>query len=239
MAPLRSVRSTQCSQLDSSVPDRRLKPERNAPICGNIGRRFSLKADMNSTRISLLHRVRDAADDSAWGELLELYVPLVLAYLRRRGLQEADAADVAQDVLQAVSLHFHRFDYDPNRGTFRGWLLQITRNKLNDWHARRNRQVQGSGDTVVLQQVHQVPVSDEDSWNALHAWRVFHWAAERVRPDFRAATWQAFWRTSLDHESPAVVAAALGMTTGAVHIAKCRVLARIKEAVAEIEACDA
>ncbi len=194
---------------------------------------------MNSTRISLVNRIRDLADESAWSELLELYAPLVLAYLRRRGLQEADAADVAQEALQAVSMYIRKLDYDRSRGTFRGWLLQITRNKLNDWYARRNREVQGSGDTVVLQQVYQVPANDEDSWNALHAWQTFQWAAERARPDFRESTWQAFWRTSVEHESPASVAASLGMTSGAVHIAKCRVLARIREVIADIEACDA
>ena len=88
------------------------------------------------TRPSLLLRIRDAQDHAAWVEFVEVYAPLVHAYARTRGLQDADAADVTQDVLQAVANHAERFDYDPSRGSFRGWLFRITLNKLRDQVAR-------------------------------------------------------------------------------------------------------
>src|SRR5687767_1903259 len=89
------------------------------------------------TRPSLLVRIRDARDHAAWGEFVEVYAPLVHAYARSRGLQDADAADVAQEVLQAVATHAGRFDYQPDRGTFRGWLFQVTLNKLRRMTAPR------------------------------------------------------------------------------------------------------
>lgn len=191
---------------------------------------------MSTTHPSLLIRVRDTRDAVAWAEFVSLYAPLIHAYLLKRGVQDADAADIAQDVLQAVSAHIGRFEYDPARGAFRGWLYQITRNKLRDWAEKRKRQAMGAGDTQALQALHELPDEvEEQTWNELHAWQLFHWAAEKARVDFRDATWDAFWRTAVKHESAKAVAAELGLTPGAVHVAKCRVLARIKELLAEVE----
>src|SRR5690349_547511 len=75
------------------------------------------------TRPSLLVRIRDAADHQAWRQLVGLYAPLVYRFLRRRGLQDADAADLTQDVLRAVSAAAPGFEYDAGRGSFRGWLF--------------------------------------------------------------------------------------------------------------------
>ncbi len=191
---------------------------------------------MSTTHPSLLIRVRDARDAVAWTEFVSLYAPLIHAYVLKRGVQDADAADIAQDVLQAVSAHIGRFEYDPARGAFRGWLYQITRNKLRDWADKRKRQAIGAGDTQALQALHELPDEvEEQTWNELHAWQLFHWAAEKARVDFRDATWDAFWRTAVKHEAAKTVAAELGLTPGAVHVAKCRVLARIKELLAEVE----
>jgi RNA polymerase sigma-70 factor (ECF subfamily) len=184
------------------------------------------------TRPSLLVRIRDARDDSAWREFVEIYAPLVHAYARSRGLQDADAADVAQEVLQAVSSHVGRFDYQPDRGTFRGWLFQITLNKLRRAAARRHGKAIGTGDTRAMEQLIETPASDgaeQQSWDQHHAWRLFLWAAERARVDFRDRTWQAFWRTAVEHQPVRQVADELRITPGAVHIARCRVIARIKE----------
>lgn len=191
---------------------------------------------MSSTHPSLLVRVRDARDAAAWNEFVSAYAPLIHAYLMKRGVQDADAADIAQDVMQAVSSHIERFDYDPAKGAFRGWLYQITRNKLRDWSDKRKRQAIGAGDTDALQALHEIPdAAEERDWNELHAWQLFHWAAEKARVDFRDATWEAFWRTAVKHESAKSAAEALGLSAGAVHVAKCRVLARIKELLADVE----
>src|SRR5437763_3209335 len=92
--------------------------------------------DTPTTRASLLVRLGDAADSAAWGRFVDLYAPPVYACARRHGLQDADAADVTQDVMRSVYTAFRRGDFDPDRGRFRGWLITIVRNKLRD-HARR------------------------------------------------------------------------------------------------------
>jgi RNA polymerase sigma-70 factor (ECF subfamily) len=189
------------------------------------------------TRPSLLLRIRNASDRIAWGDFVEIYAPLIHSYVLTRGVQDADAADVTQEVLQAVSANAERFDYDPSRGSFRGWLFRVTLNKLRDLLARRKSQAVGSGDTAVYDLLANTAGSaaDEAAWDQHHAWRLFLWAAEKARVDFREKTWQAFWRTSVEQQPIAQVAAELKLSAGAVHVARCRVVARVKELLQGVE----
>src|SRR5213075_829282 len=75
------------------------------------------------TRASLLVQIRDGSNHVAWQEFANLYGPVVYGFARKRGLQDADAADLMQDVLRSVSSAMHRLEYDPVRGAFRGWLF--------------------------------------------------------------------------------------------------------------------
>ena len=88
-----------------------------------------------TTRASLLMRLRDPADDRAWVEFVDLYSPLIRRIARRGGLQDADAADLEQEVFRAVAGAIGRYDPDPGRGSFRGWLLRIARNLLDQFNA--------------------------------------------------------------------------------------------------------
>ena len=92
------------------------------------------------TRASLLVQIRDGGNQAAWQEFVKLYGPVVYGFARQRGLQDADAADLMQDVLRSVSSAVGRLDYDRKQGTFRGWLFTVTRNKVfNFLSARRIR----------------------------------------------------------------------------------------------------
>jgi RNA polymerase sigma-70 factor (ECF subfamily) len=189
------------------------------------------------TRPSLLVRIRDPRDTIAWSDFVDIYAPLVHSYARTRGLQDADAADVTQEVLQAVAAHAERFDYDPARGSFRGWLFRVTLNKLRDLVARRKAQAVASGDTGVHELLANAARSDADqqAWDQHHAWRLFLWAAEKARVDFREKTWQAFWRTAVEQRPVESVAKELQLSAGAIHVARCRVIARVKELLQDVE----
>src|SRR5207244_4921080 len=95
--------------------------------------------DTPTTQASLLVRLGDATDAPAWGQFVDLYAPPVYACARRHGLQDADAADVTQEVLRAVHGAFRRGDYDLGRGPFRAWLFTVVRNKLRDFVTARSR----------------------------------------------------------------------------------------------------
>lgn len=184
------------------------------------------------TRPSLLVRIRDLENQRAWEEFVEIYTPLVYGYCCRRGLQDADAADVSQDVMRAVALAIRKFEYDPQRGRFRDWLLTVVRSKLQNFLAGRARHPQGTGDTAVHQFLEAQPAPEEHSdWDRDYDHRLFCWAAEQIRSEFKEPTWQAFWQTVMEERPGKEVAARIGLSVGAVYIARSRVLARLKEKI--------
>ena len=188
------------------------------------------------TRPSLLVRIRDRGDRAAWVQFAEIYSPLLHRFARRHGLQEADANDLVQEVLKAIATAAERLEYDPRRGSFRGWLYAVARSKLSDLLAARARQAQGSGDSGVQGLLEQQPAPADDSaeWDAEYERRLFAWAAEQVRADFQEKTWQAFWQTAVEGRPAAQVGEALGLSVGAVYVAKSRVMDRLKEQVQEL-----
>src|SRR5208283_5394367 len=93
-----------------------------------------------STHASLLLRLRDPKDHEAWLEFVSLYEPVTYRLLRRHGLQDADAREVMQELLMAVSRSIGRWDPAKERGSFRGWLRRVARNLVINWLNRRRRQ---------------------------------------------------------------------------------------------------
>jgi RNA polymerase sigma-70 factor (ECF subfamily) len=170
-----------------------------------------------STSRSWLARLRHHEAD-AWDRLMRLYAPLVLHWCRRSGLRDQDGADVVQEVFRAVAAHVATFAHDRPGGTFRGWLRTITRHRLTDLHRRRQRQADAAGGT------------DADDPEEVQAERdLVCRALEAIRGDFTQRTWSAFWRTAVDGQDPAAVAADLGLSAGALRVARCRVLRRLRE----------
>ena len=190
--------------------------------------------ESNVTHPSLLVRIRNRDDASAWGDFVEIYSPLIYGYARKQGLQDADAVDVTQDVLRIVARSIGRLDYDPRRGSFRGWLFTIVRNELRDWFTRQRSVVVGAGESSAVRRLNEFPAAqDEDSsaWDQDHQRRLFEWAAARVRVEVQESTWNAFWETTVEGRSGKDVAAEWGLSVAAVYLAKSRVMARLKELV--------
>lgn len=188
-------------------------------------------ADTLNTRPSLLVRLRDARDDEAWRQFVAIYSPAIQRFAKKRGLQDADAADVQQTVLAAVSDGLARSNYDPAKGPFRGWLFGVVRHHLARFRNQEQRIEHGGGDTAAVQRLQAEPDRDDaDSalWDRECKRQQFLWAAERVREQVEPASWQAFWQTAVENRPAAEVAQELNMRLGAVYTAKSRVLARIK-----------
>jgi RNA polymerase sigma factor (sigma-70 family) len=89
------------------------------------------------TRPSLLIRIRNPEDREAWRQFVALYAPLIYGLARQRGLQDADAADLTQEVLRTMAVAAADLVYDPDRGSFRGWLYTVTCHKVHDFFQSR------------------------------------------------------------------------------------------------------
>jgi RNA polymerase sigma-70 factor (ECF subfamily) len=186
----------------------------------------------SATSRSLLARVQ-GDEGQAWERLVNLYAPLVLRWCRSRGLQHQDIADVMQEVFRAVVTHIAAFRKDRAGDTFRGWLRRITQNKLHDHFRSQGREAGAVGGSSAQEQLAQFPAS-EPSENELAAdeegeCNLFARALNLVRHDFEQQTWTAFWQTAVEGRSVQDVAADLAMSPGAVRVAKCRVLRRLRE----------
>ena len=189
---------------------------------------------MPTTRASLLVRLRDPGDGDAWRQFVQVYGPVVYGFARRRGLQDADAADLMQEVLRGLMTSARRLDYDPKRGSFRSWLFTVTRNKLIDLREKQQRG-QAMGGSSAQDMFEQQPAREDESlWDEEFQRQLFSVAAAQVKGEFEQTTWSAFWSTAVDGKKPPEVAAELGISVGAVYIAKSRVQARLKERVAEL-----
>jgi len=192
--------------------------------------------DAPTTRPTLLLRLRDARDAGAWTQFVDLYAPLVYGHARRQGLQDADAADLTQVVLQAVAASVGRLEYDPERGSFRGWLFTIVRNKLRTYFDQRARHCRGTGDLATQRFLEAQPAPAEAAaWEEEYGQRLFGWAAEQIRGQFRESTWQAFWQTAVEGRPASAVAPTLGLSVAAVYLARSRVMARLKTLIQQVQ----
>jgi RNA polymerase sigma-70 factor (ECF subfamily) len=180
----------------------------------------------------LLERAK-AQDAAAWDRIVDLYGPMVYGWCRREGLQEADALDVGQEVFRSVYSHLAGFRRDRPGDTFRGWLRTITRNKVLDARRRGQNQPVGGGEAVeLLAQLPAAPPApaEEDS----ECTAILRRAVELVRDDVEPRTWTAFWQVAIEERPVDEVAAALGISTNAVYLAKSRTLRRLNDLFGEI-----
>lgn len=181
---------------------------------------------------SLLEKVRNR-DGGAWGRLTSLFTPIVYGWVRRGGVPEADAPDVTQDVFFEVARSVERFRRDRPGDTFTGWLRTIARRQAALYARTRGQEagaVGGSEAHRLLEQLREpTPLDLELQGDDPDRAAVLRRGLELIRGDVAENTWAAFERVVMNGRPPADVAAELGMTLGAVYVAKSRVLKRLRE----------
>ncbi len=189
------------------------------------------------TRSSLIARLADLGDNDAWREFASLYEPFIYRQARRFGLQHADARELVQEVLVAVSATVARFTVDRQRARFRTWLYAVGRNICLQYLARLRACGQASGDSQVRAVISEAPDPSSVPPRELtvelkrHA---FLWVADEVRSEFQSNTWRAFWCTAVENHSIPTTATDLGMSVGSVYVARSRVMARLRQRVQEV-----
>ncbi len=184
------------------------------------------------TRFSLIGRLSDPENAEAWHEFVQLYQPMIYRIAKRRRLQHADAVEVTQEVLTRVARAVEGWDPDKNKGSFRGWLYRIARNATIDHLRKANRQpINLDHSNNPWQDLPDPAAQDNKEFQHEYARQVFHWAAERIQREFRDATWQAFWKTSVEGLSVDQVSQELEMSCGAIYVARSRIMKRLGEEV--------
>lgn len=191
--------------------------------------------DSLKTSQTLLLRIREPSDDDAWSEFARLYVPLLRKFALLRGVEAQDVDDLVQEVLKTVSQAIRDFEYDAERGTFRSWLFIVTRSKVARHFNKAARSPRGSGSETVRLMLEEQPAPEEErDWDLEYRRRMFAWASESVQKEVAEKTWRAFWLMTVEENTAADVAKALGMTAGAAYVAKSRVIARMRERIASV-----
>jgi RNA polymerase sigma-70 factor (ECF subfamily) len=186
------------------------------------------------TSRSLLARLR-AREEAAWRDCLTLYTPLVVRWCLRKGLAEADVADVAQDVFRKVAGHIQGYRKETPADSFRGWLCRITHRTIADFYRRADAVAAPQGGTEAMLRLQQhAESSAPESEDEQETGYLYRKAVDLVRGEFSEAAWQMFWRTAVDGIPTPDVAAELGASAAAVRQAKSRVLRRLKQVVGDL-----
>lgn len=201
--------------------------------------------DTLATRASLLSRMRDLSDTESWRAFFDRYWRLIYNVARKSGLSDDAAQDIVQETVIAVARKMPEFRYDPAKGSFKQWLLLITRRRIHDHLRRLYRSVpmtEGRAEETA-RTVEGVPSPDPtpdtafaEAWE--HEWRenLFQAALARVRQRANPKHYQVFDYCVLQERPAAEVARMLGMNLAQVYLARHRIGAAVKRAVKELEA---
>jgi RNA polymerase sigma-70 factor (ECF subfamily) len=210
------------------------------------------------TRASLLGRLKDWGDQASWQDFFDTYWRLIYSVATRAGLSDAEAQDVVQETLLTVARKVGQFKSDPARGSFKGWLLLVTRRRIADQFEKRDKlhqalQLHPSGsigtlakvsgaadDSTRTSTVERAP--DPASFNLDDCWEE-EWrenqlraATERVKTQVSPKQFQMFELYVLREWPVTKVAATLGVNAGQVYLAKHRVSRLLKKEIRKLQA---
>jgi RNA polymerase sigma factor (sigma-70 family) len=195
----------------------------------------------DTTRVTLLHRLnQNPTDQLSWAEFVRSYGPAIRGWLIHWGLQEADAQDVAQNVLLRLTAKLPQFKYDPTK-SFRGWLKTLTHHAWHDFVTEAGYRTRGSGDTSVLDQLQSVEAREDLTARveATFDKELLEMALLRAKERVADTTWQAFKLAALDGVAPQTVADQLSVRVSQVYLAKHRVQKLVQEEIRALEGATA
>lgn len=186
---------------------------------------------MDTTRPSLLLRIRNLDDFAAWCTFNQLYRPLLIRYATANGLDDNSAEDVAQDCLESVARHIETFEYDPARGRFKAWLGALVRNRVRNL-VRRRREQPGADEALDVAE-DDAPGPDErfeQMWLEQHLWHCLKELEATVDPK----TYRAYVGFVIEQRPLESICAELGLTSSNVYTIKWRMTQRIAARMREL-----
>jgi RNA polymerase sigma-70 factor (ECF subfamily) len=196
-----------------------------------------LRFNDSQTSISLMDQLRQSPRNAdAWDRFIRRYRPKIYGWCRTWGLQEADAEDVAQEVIAKLAQKMASFEYDQSR-CFRAWLKTITQRALSDFISNRSRAVGDQSVTLLLENL-EARADLERRIEEIFNHELLELAISRIRQRVVPSTWEAFRLLALEGRSGAEAAQLLGIPVASVFVAKHRVQKMLKQEVAQLEGPD-
>jgi RNA polymerase sigma-70 factor (ECF subfamily) len=188
-----------------------------------------------STPSSLIVGIRNR-EAAAWQRFNVVFGSLIYGWLRRKGLQPADAADVVQEVQRSVLLSIDSFRRDRPADSFQGWVWTITQSRLADHFRQRKKEQPAATLQLDAGQVGALPGAPDSVDAQPNDWRaeLTRRLIKLLEPEFQPSSWQSFWRMVAHGESADQIARDLGISAAAVRQAKYRVLQRLRTELAEL-----
>lgn len=194
-----------------------------------------LSADRDTPYSLLIRLSQEVRDDRAWNEFVQRYQPYIRSWCSERGLQQADAEDVTQIVLEQLLTTMREFRYDPAR-SFRAWLRTVTVRACNRFVLKEQRAA-GRKDLSALRLLDEAPARQELARRLEEAFdaELLEQAMEMVRGSVAPHTWEAFRLTALLHQSGAEAARQLAVPVMHIYVARQRVQIRLRREVKRLQ----
>ncbi|MDB5309296.1 MAG: rpoE 1 [Gemmataceae bacterium] len=177
----------------------------------------------------LLERVRDRTNAGAWAEFVDVYQPVLRAFVRRQGVGEADVPDVVQDIFARLIPALARFEFDPSRGRFRTWLWRITSNAATNWSRKRVSRARAEAVWCRHQPAEPAGNDAPDERDQVRLQQILDQVLAEVRGTTLPATWACFEGRVLRDRPAAELATELGVSLNSVYVNACRVRAQVRE----------
>ncbi len=188
--------------------------------------------DFPDTRLSLLKRLKNGQDETAWEEFHDIYRPVLTRMVAAAGLPACDQQDVVQEIWLAIYRAIDKYEHRSHAFAFRGWLAKLSRNTALNYLTRKTpRHTERLQDGAVLTDRNSTKQILQEHWDREYQRQVLQWAALRVASRVSKATFSAFWRTVVEGESVVEVAKELGMTAGSLYVSRGRIMATLKREV--------
>lgn len=194
------------------------------------------------TRASLLHRLKDWQDHVSWQDFFDTYWKLIYGVARQAGLSDAEAQDVVQETLAAVAKHIPTFKYDPSIGSFKAWLLTMTRWRIIGQLRKRGRFADANPATPESDRtaaIEQIPDDTEKTisayWEADWEHNLMQAAIARVKRRLDPQKFQIFECYVTKEWPPEKVAERFQVSVDLVYVTKHRITDAIRDEVRRLE----
>lgn len=180
--------------------------------------------------------LRNLEDQAVWNRFFNSYWKLIYHSARSSGLEDADAQEVVQETVIAVTKNIGNLEYDRSKGSFKGWLMKTTKWKVIDQFRKiQKKQARESSDDSekienMPDDLHGMETYWENNWQK----DLLEAAMEKIRAEVNPLYFQVYDLLVAKDLKPKEVSGKLGISVSQVYLAKHRFTEALKKTVNEM-----